>query len=226
MQKFLKQAFGARPDFPHLFGYYFAFVPKLYADFGDNNVCEGIVHDSRRGNACERIPAEFEEIFEQGARSPEATTVGYQERNGRIEPILKHDSAADRQAELRCNASVARMQEGILCHWEHYRAVQQLTGYASQQLLPYVHGILERAVVYPTSEETRELTRLVHTEDFGHDHVLELGKRALGLRDLLRPRRLLDDMRIAAWRYALLDKMPTGLPNFALRVAYLHSVDK
>lgn len=226
VQKFLKQAFGSRPDFPHLFGYYFAFVPKLYTDFGENNVCEGIVHDSRRGNACERIPAEFEEIFEQGARSPEATTVGYQERDGRIEPILKHDSAADRQAELRCNASVARMQEGILCHWEHYRAVQQLTGYASQQLLPYVHGVLERAVVYPTSEETRELTRLVHTEDFGHDHVLELGKRALGLRDLLRPRRLLDDMRIAAWRYALLDKMPTGLPNFALRVAYLHSVDK
>jgi FMN phosphatase YigB (HAD superfamily) len=226
VQKFLKQAFGARPDFPHLFGYYFAFVPKLYADFGDNNICEGIVHDSRRGNACERIPAEFEEIFEQGARSPEATTVGYRDRDGRIEPILKHDGAADRQAELRCNASVARMQEGILCHWEHYRAAQQLTGYASQQILPYVHGILERAIVYPTREETRELTRLVHTEDFGHDHVLELGKRALGLRDLLRPRRLLNSMRFAAWRYALLDKMPTGLPNFALRVAYLHSVDK
>lgn len=226
VQKFLKQAFGHRSDFPLLHGYYFAFVPKLYSDFGENNVCEGIVHDARRGNACERIPAEFEEIFEQGARSWEATTIGYRDCDGRIEPVLKPDSAPDRQAELRCNASVARMQEGILYHWEHYRAVQQLTGYASQQVLPYVHGILERAVVYPTAEETRELTRLVHTEDFGHDHVLELGKRAIGLRDLLRPRWLLQNMKVAAWRYALLDKIPTGLPNFACRIAYLHTVEK
>jgi hypothetical protein len=226
VQKFLKQAFGKRADFPVLHGYYFAFVPKLYADFGENNVCEGIVHDSRRGNACERIPAEFEEIFEQGARSHEATTIGYRDCEGRIEPVLKPDSAPDRLAELRCNASVARMQEGILCHWQHYQAVQRLTGYSSQQLLPYVHGVLERAVVYPTREETRELTRLVHTEDFGHDHVLELGKRALGLGDLLRPRKVLQHMRVAAWRYALLDKIPTGLPNFACRMMYLHTVEK
>lgn len=226
VQKFLKQAFGKRADFPVLHGYYFAFVPKLYTDFGDNNVCEGIVHDSRRGNACERIPAEFEEIFEQGARSYEATTIGYRDCEGRIEPVLKPDSAPDRLAELRCNASVARMQEGILCHWQHYQAVQRLTGYSSQQLLPYVHGVLERAVVYPTREETRELTRLVHTEDFGHDHVLELGKRALGLGDLLRPRKVLQHMRVAAWRYALLDKIPTGLPNFACRMMYLHTVEK
>ena len=226
VQKFLKQAFGERADFPILHGYYFAFVPKLYNDFGENNFCEGIVHDSRRGNACERIPAEFEEIFEQGARSWEATTIGYRDCDGRIEPVLKPDSAPDRQAELRCNASVARMQEGILCHWEHFQAVQQLTGYSSQQLLQYVHGVLERAVVYPTTEETRELTRLVHTEDFGHDHVLELGNRAVGIRDLLRPRRLLQSMKAAAWRYALLDKIPTGLPNFAFRIAYLHTVEK
>jgi predicted HAD superfamily hydrolase len=226
VQKFLKQAFGRRADFPILHGYYFAFVPKLYNDFGENNVCEGIVHDSRRGNACERIPAEFEEIFEQGARSWEGTTIGYRDCDGRIEPVLKPDSAPDRLAELRCNASVARMQEGILCHWEHYRAVQQLTGYASQQVLPYVHGLLERAVVYPTAEEARELTSLVHTEDFGHDNVLALGTRALGVRDLLHPQQVWNRMKVAAWRYALLDKIPTGLPNFAFRIAYLHSVEK
>lgn len=226
VQKFLKQAFGERNDFPALHGYYFAFVPKMYADFGNNNVCEGIVHDSRRGNACERIPAEFEEIFEQGARSHEATTIGYRECDGHIEPVLKPDSAPDRQAELRCNASVARMQEGILFHWRHYRAVQQLTGYTSQQLLPYVYGILERAIVYPTREETRELTRLVHTEDFGHDHVLDLGNPALGLRDLLHPRRLLQRLELSAWRYALFDSIPTGMANFAFRMVYLHTVKK
>lgn len=226
VQKFLKQAFGQREDFPFLQGYYFAFVPKMYADFGDNNVCEGIVHDSRRGNACERIPAEFEEIFEQGARSHEATTVGYRERGGRIEPVLKADAAPDRQAELACNPLVIKMQQGILHHWEHFRAVQKLTGYSSQQLLPYVHGLLERAVVYPSREETRELTRLVHTEDFGHDHVLELGNHALRWHDLLRPHQVMKRLELSAWRYALFDRMPTGIANFAFRMVYLHTVKK
>lgn len=226
VQKFLKQAFGQRADFPALHGYYFAFVPKLYADIGDNNICEGIVHDSRRGNACERIPAEFEEIFEQGARSHEATTIGYCEQDGRIVPVLKADDAPDRQAELACNPLVVQMQAGILHHWGHFRAVQALTGYSSQQLLPYVHGLLERAVVYPSREETRELTRLVHTEDFGHDHVLELGKRALGWGDVLRPRQIRQKLELSAWRYALFDRIPGGFANFAFRVAYLHTVKK
>lgn len=226
VQKFLKQAFGARRDFPILHGYYFAFVPKMYADFGDNNVCEGIVHDSRRGNACERIPAEFEEIFEQGARSHEATTIGYREHEGMIQPVLKADAAPDRQAELDCNVLVMQMQQGIMHHWEHFRAVQILTGYDSQQLLPYVHGLLERAVVYPQQEEIRQLTRLVHTEDFGHDHVLELGSRSLRWRDLLRPRQLMRRLELSAWRYALFGQMPAGIANFAFRMVYLHTVKK
>ena len=226
VQKFLKQAFGQRKDFPLLHGYYFAFVPKLYADFGDNNVCEGIVHDSRRGNACERIPAEFEEIFEQGARSHEATTVAYREQDGRVVPVLKAADMPDRKAELACNPLVAQMQQGIAAHWEHFRAVQYLTGYSSQQLLPYVHGVLERAVVYPTREETRELAKLVHTEDFGHDHVLDLANQPVGWGDMLHPRQLWRRLEVSAWRYALFDRIPTGMANFAFRVAYLHTVKK
>lgn len=226
VQKFLQQAFAERADFPRLQGFYFAFVPKLYADLADAEAYEGIVHDARRGNACERIPAEFEEIFEQGARSPEATTLGYCEMAGRIMPVLKADDAPDRQAELACNPLVAQLQAGVLQHWEHFRAVQPLLGYSSQQLLPYVHGVLERAVVYPTREETRELTRLVHTEDFGHDHVLDLGKRALGWGDLLLPHKLWRKLEVSAWRYALLERIPGYFANFAFRMAYLHMVKK
>lgn len=226
IQRFLKQAFGHRSDFPIVYGYYFAFVPKLYNDFGQDNYCEGIIHDARRCNPCERIPAEFEEIFEQGARAGEATTIGYQEVNGRIEPVLKPAYASDRQAELSANPSVARLQEGILQHWEHFKVVQQLTGYTSQQLLPYVHGLLERAVVYPTREEARELTQLVHTEDFGHDHILSLAAPKLTWWDFLKPKQLWQRFRHVAWRYALLDNLPSQLPNFACRIAYLRMVEK
>lgn len=226
VQKFLKQAFGHRADFPVVHGYYFAFVPKMYNDFGKQNYCEGIIHDSRRDNACERIPAEFEEIFEQGARALEATTVGYRQTPQGIEPVLKSAQSPDRLAEVACNRMVAAMQEGVMVHWQHFRAVQRLTGYGSSDLLPYVYGLLERAVVYPTREETRLLTRLVHTEDFGHDHVLDLGKRAVGWRDVLQPQALWQRFQQSAWRYALLDSIPTPFANFAFRVAYLHAVRK
>lgn len=226
VQRFLQQAFGARDDFPSLHGYYFAFVPKLYADLADNPAYEGIVHDSRRNNACERIPTEFEEIFEQGARSPEATTLGYTDLGGKVVPLLKGDDAPDRRAELACNPLVAQLQEGVLHHWEHYRAVQALTGYRSAQLLPYVHGILERAIVYPSRQEIAELAKLVHTEDFGHDWVLALCERALGWGDLLRPRWLWQKLEVSAWRYALLESIPGGMANFLFRIAYLHTVKK
>lgn len=226
VQKFLKQAFGQRADFPIVNGYYFAFVPKMYNDFGKQNYCEGIIHDSRRDNACERIPAEFEEIFEQGARALEATTVGYAETKEGIEPVLKSPQAPDRLAEVACNRMVAAIQEGAMLHWQHFQAVQRLTDYKSSDLLPYVYGLLERAVVYPTREETQYLTRLVHTEDFGHDHVLELGRKALNWQDLLHPQHLWQRVQQSAWRYALLDSIPTSAPNFAFRMAYLHSVRK
>ena len=227
VQKFLKQAFGHRSDFPMVNGYYFAFVPKMYNDFGKQNYCEGIIHDSRRDNACERIPAEFEEIFEQGARALEATTVGYNEMaDGSIEPVLKSSQAPDRLAEVACNRMVAAIQEGVMLHWQQFQVVQRLTDYKSSDLLPYVYGLLERAVVYPTREEAQFLTRLVHTEDFGHDHVLELGRKALSWQDFLHPQHLWQRVQQSAWRYALLDSIPTSAPNFAFRMAYLHSVRK
>lgn len=226
VQKFLKQAFGDRADFPVVQGYYFAFVPKMYNDFGPNNFCEGIIHDSRRDNACERIPAEFEEIFEQGARAAGATTVAYQRIEGMVEPVFKPDHAPDRRAELACNEQIAAMQAGVMAHWQYFLEVQRLTGYSSQDLLPYVYGQLERAIVYPNREESRMLTRLVHTEDFGDDHVLDLGKRTIGWKDLLQPVALWGRLRDAAWRYALFADIPTGLANFALRIVYLHAVRK
>lgn len=226
IQKFLKQAFGHREDFPVLYGYYFAFVPKLYNDFGENNFCEGIIHDSRRDNACERIPTEVEEIFEQGARSQEGTTVVYQWQGNRVLPVLKADSAKDRQAEIQCNPWIAEMQRGILDHYQHYKAIQKVTGYSSQELLPYVHGLLERAVVYPTKQEIHYLTQLVHTEDFGHDDVLDIGKKAIRLRDCLKPLKLIRTIEITAWRYALFANIPTSIANFMFRVFFLHAVKK
>ncbi|MGV6809812.1 MAG: HAD family hydrolase [bacterium] len=229
IQKFLKKTFGQREDFPIVYGYYFAFVPKIHHDFGDNNYCEGLIHDARRGNACERIPAEVEEIFEQGARSTEATTMSYRwqdQTKNRIEPVLKSNQLPDRQAEINCNDWIIAIQKGVMDHHQHYQTMQTLIPCTANELLPYVYGLLERAVVYPTKKETQYLTQLVHTEDFGHDNILDMGRNAINWRDLLKPVQLFHRVKVTAWRYALFANIPTHFANFFFRVLFLYAVKK
>lgn len=229
IQKFLKKTFGSRKDFPTVYGYYFAFVPKIHHDFGDNNYCEGLIHDARRGNACERIPAEVEEIFEQGARSTEATTLHYRwkdQKKNRVEPVLKNSNAPDRQAEINCNAWIIAIQKGVMDHHQHYQTMQTLIPCTANELLPYVYGLLERAVVYPTKKETEYLTQLVHTEDFGHDNILDMGRNAINWKDLLKPMQLFQRVKVTAWRYALFANIPTHFANFLFRVLFLYAVKK
>lgn len=227
LQHFLSKTFGTDEDYPEVLGFYFALVPKLHGDFYQHNQAEGIIHDSRRGNDCERVVAEFEEVFEQGARALHGSTIGYsQSTSGEWLPVLKPDTAPDREAELRANPYVEQLQAGILCHWQQFQTVQQLTGVTSSDILPYVYGVLERAVVYPTPQEVQLLRRLVHTEDFGHDHVLTLAERSFQWRDVLNLKRFWQYLQIEAWRYAVFSHLPTGIANFALRIAYLHAVKK
>ncbi|WP_020561108.1 HAD family hydrolase [Thiofilum flexile] len=227
LQHFLTKTFEQEKHYPEVSGFYFALVPKLHNDFYQHNQAEGIIYDSRRSNACERVVAEFEEVFEQGARALHGSTIGYsQDALGSWQPLLKADSAPDRAAEIRANPYVEQIQAGVLDYWQHFQKIQQLTGFTSHEILPFVYGTLERAVVYPTPQEVKLIRRLVHTEDFGHDHVLTLAERWFQWRDLLSPKRFWQYLQVEAWRYAVFSHLPTGIANFALRIAYLHAVKK
>ena len=223
IQKFLGQAFASRGDLPEIRGYYFAFVGKMHDASAQSDTIEGLLADARRDNPCENIPGEFEELFEQGARALEATTLGYRRMDdGTITPILKSDDSPDRKDERRCNPMIAAMHQGALAHLPHFHAAQQLTGYRFAQLKPYLQALLERAVVYPTQKEIQHISQLAHTEDFGHDHVLDIGNRDLGWWKILRhPRRFLHELRIAPWRYAMLARLPTALPTWLYRILFL-----
>jgi predicted HAD superfamily hydrolase/glycosyltransferase involved in cell wall biosynthesis len=223
IQKFLGQAFALREDLPDIRGYYFAFVGKMHDTSAQSDTIEGLLTDARHNNPCENIPGEFEELFEQGARALEATTLGYRRMDdGTIIPILKADDSPDRQEERLCNPMIAAMHQGALAHLPHFHAAQQLTGYRFAQLKPYLQALLERAVVYPTQEEIHHISQLAHTEDFGHDHVLDIGNRDLGWWSILRhPRRFLYELRIAPWRYAMLARLPTKFPIRLYRYLFI-----
>ncbi|MFN3985305.1 MAG: glycosyltransferase [Rhodocyclaceae bacterium] len=221
IQKFLVETFAAEPGFPRLHGYYYALGTAMHGRFEDGGSMEGLLMDTRRGNPCERAPGDFEELFEQGARSPEATTLGYRECDGRIEPVLKDEDAPDRQAERASNPDVAAMQAGVAAYFGHFLAAQRLTGFGFDQLRPYALALGERAVVYPTAEEAHHVGRLAHTEDFGHDAVLDLNAEPVRLADLARPRALYARLRGLPWRYAPLAGVFSPWSAWLMRVMHL-----
>jgi FMN phosphatase YigB (HAD superfamily) len=221
IQKFLHDSFGGRPDYPEVHGWYFAFVAAMHGDFGMGERIEGLIQDARRGDPYERTPMDFEEIFEQGARSGEGTTLGYADVGDRVVPVLKDDRAPDRQGEIACNPLIERFQDGVLDHLEHFHAAWRLTGYCASDIKPYVLALLERAVVYPTREEVAEISRLVHTEDFGHDHTLDIGLAPVRYRDLLRPRALYLRLRHQPWKFAAFAHFGGALPAWMFRLVHL-----
>jgi hypothetical protein len=226
IQKFLNDSFGQRPDYPEVRGYYFAFVAAMHGDCGLGDKIEGLMYDARRGHAYERTPFDFEEIFEQGARSIEATTLGYREREGRVEPVLKGDDAPDRQEELLSNPMIEACQAGMMDHLKHFHAAVRLTGYGFDDLKPYVLALLERAVAYPTPEEVDNIGKLAHTEDFGHDHTLAIAGESVGYLDFLRPRRLVRKLRHKPWRFAAFASFRSRLPAWLFRLTYFYLLDR
>lgn len=221
IQKFLHESFARRSDYPDIHGWYFAFVAAMHGDFGMGDRIEGLMLDARHGNPYERAPMDFEEVFEQAARSGEGTTLGYEAIGAGVIPILKDDSMPDRQSEIACNPLIKKFQSGVLDHLVHFHAAWRLTGYDAINLKPYSMALLERAVAYPTNEEVREISRLVHTEDFGHDHTLEISAAPIRGIDLLRPRKLYRLLKHRAWKFAAFARFRSGIPAWGFRLAYL-----
>ncbi len=216
IQRFLRDAFGARDDFPRLLGYYFTFVGEIHETKGEDYI-EGLLHDASHDPKAWKVAGEFEELFEQGARALEATTLGYTEKNGRIEPLLKSDSDIDRKQELASNPKIAALHRGVLSLQVDFLDAQTLTGLGFDDLKPYARALIERLVIYPTRDEIKQITRLAHSEDFGHDHTLELLAHPLRLRDLPRPRTVIARLAAAPWQSALFVALPTRLWAFAFR---------
>lgn len=226
IQHYLEQSFAADGAYPDVVGYYFAYMHNLHQRPLKHGSIEGLMQDRRRHNPQERAPSDFEELFEQGARALHATTVGYQSQNGTIEPVLKSDDAPDRQAEIRCNPAIEAMQQGVLLYFEHFMAAQKLTGFSFDELKPYAMGLMERAVVYPSLDEVDAITRLAHTEDFGHSHVLDLSAGNVGWMDFLSIGRLRSKLLKLPWRYAPFARFRSQLPAAMARLESLRVAKK
>ncbi|MFN4022477.1 MAG: HAD-IA family hydrolase [Hydrogenophilus thermoluteolus] len=224
IQRFLERAFAAEvPHYPKVFGYYFALANAIHSDPIVHGSATGLFSDLGRCSPWERAPFDFEELFEQAARALHATTVGYEEKpDGQIAPVLKPETATDRQAECAANPLIAQLQAGVSACWRHFLPLWELTGHTFADLKPYALALCERAVAYPAAEEVALIARLAHTEDLGDDHLLELVGTPLHWRQLLRPRRLARALAHTTWPYAPLASLPV-FPKIVARWAHLRA---
>lgn len=226
IQRFLEQAFADGEAYPQVDGYYFAFMNGMHQGALEHGSIEGLMLDKRRGEPQERAAYDFEELFEQGARALHATTVGYRCTDGKVVPVLKDDSAPDRQAEIRCNPLIDAIQQGVMLCFEHYLAAQRLTGFGFDVVKPYALALAERAVVYPTQEEVIGISRLAHSEDFGHDHLLDLSAKHIRWGDFLHPGHLSRKLAPLPWRYAPFARFRTPFASAAARAAHLVQLNR
>ncbi len=174
----LINAFGQRHDFPQLFGFYLGRRKGLNLLDYSPSFAEGLLYDYRNYSIAERLPLEFLEIFEEAARAPHGTSMGYRwaEVNDTIRPILKQPGQADRDREIQNNPQLAVLQQGILDFAERYLEVVRWTGYSSQQIKPFVLATATRFVCLPRKNEVRAVIQgLNHAKDFDAGNSFELG---------------------------------------------------
>ena len=196
----LRQTFGDRGDFPELVGLYFG----RYGASSDDTLGEGLVFDARRRDVAERAVLECLPLWEEAARAPHGTTVGYRAAADGVEPIFTNCCTNGRAAEIVANPRLAVMQRGVVDFAARYAETIGWTGYTSADLLPYVHALLTRIVCLPRRGEARGiLGSFRHAADAAGQHADALGTGRF------RPWRLddwhlLGDASAPRWRQGML----------------------
>jgi predicted HAD superfamily hydrolase len=218
IQKFLNTCFSQRTDLPEIHGWYFAFSPQIH---GDLEKSTGFLMSGNSINNYDRAPLDYEEIFEQAARSSEATTIRYKNFSGEVKPILKDKNDVDRINEIKCNRYIDLMQQGIQRHMIHFWVAVKLTGYNFEELKPYVSYLIERAVAYPSNKEVNEIGKILHSEDMGQSNLLSMTGIHFGFMDLIQLPKILKILKKQTNRYAVFGPFPALFRGLLLRFCFL-----
>jgi len=180
---------------------------------------EGVMYDEKDRDVVARAMMNFEELFEESARSLEGSIIGYRDdcESGYIEPIRKPDHLPERQAENSVNDKIRMLQNGILQSVDTYLTIQRLTGNTFRDNCPVARGMIERALVRPTQQEVMHLSRLTHADDFGSDTTMDLSSINRWQSSICQPRVWLHELRRSYWQYGKLTGLFFNIPRWVFR---------
>lgn len=215
IQYFTSQAYADDNDYPEVSGLYFAFCGGTQYQFTPKDTVEGLFYDERRKSPAERVVMNFEEIFEESSKACYATTVGYKENaHGCVDAIFKADDSPDVKTEKVCDPLIRNLQKGILDFVPEYLSAIHLTKYKFQEIKPFMLSLAERAIAFPRKREVEMLTKLVHTEDWGHDNVMDFN----AVRSMSFWRNIKFALQSSNWKYGMLTQRVGSLAVILYRI--------
>ena len=139
-----------RTDRPQLFGFYLGTLLRAHWTNRAHNSVNRVLVDE--ADACWYAHAAFEfvQIFEACVRAPHGTVIDYKESlDGEVVPVFKPDSEKSRQAELRDEVTIARLQTGMRSYTARYREAVEIFGFNDRQMVPYARQMIDRLVRFP-----------------------------------------------------------------------------
>ena len=157
-----------RTDRPQLFGFYLGTLLRAHwTNRAHNSVNRMLVDET---DACWYSHAAFEfvQVLEACVRAPHGTVVDYTESaDGEVVPLFKPDSDRSRQAELRDEVTIARLQTGMRSYAARYRQAVEIFGFNDRQMLPYARQMVDRLVRFPKRDEALLFLPMNNVSDLG-----------------------------------------------------------
>ncbi|WP_299406692.1 hypothetical protein [Acaryochloris sp. IP29b_bin.148] len=176
IQDNLVRAFNHLEDFPLLHGLYFGRKDKRAFLKYSNSLSHGLIYDSRNKNINAESIDIFPEIFEQAAGAPHASTLGYEQIEGKVQPIFKSTQQYSRQVEMASDKVIAVMQQGILDFAHQYGQLLSDQSFTADQCHSFVLALITRHISFPTYEEAHHIATQIgqQAQDKGEDKVCKL----------------------------------------------------
>ena len=170
-----------RADRPQLFGFYLGTLLRAHwTNRAHNSVNRTLVDET---DACWFAHAAFEfvQVLEACVRAPHGTVIDYTESaDGEVMPLFKPDSDRSRQAELRDEVTIARLQTGMRSYAARYRQAVDIFGFNDRQMLPYARQMVDRLVRFPKRDEALLFLPMNNVSDLGSDLVAPLSHGLVG----------------------------------------------
>ncbi|KPJ74917.1 MAG: hypothetical protein AMJ54_16330, partial [Deltaproteobacteria bacterium SG8_13] len=108
------------------------------------------------------------ELFENAARAPHPTTMGYRRtRDGKVHPVLDSPSSVFYTAELKNRSLLASLQAGILDYVDRYAAMLPFKIQPPDVDSTFVLRLVDRLIRYPSKTEAAALRKLAYSNEFG-----------------------------------------------------------
>jgi predicted HAD superfamily hydrolase len=193
-----------RTDRPQLFGFYLGTLLRAHWTNRAHNSVNGVLVDE--ADACWYAHAAFEfiQVLEACVRAPHGTVVDYTESpEGEVVPLFKPDSEKSRQAELRDEVTIARLQTGMRSYTARYRHAVEIFGFNDRQMVPYARQMIDRLVRFPTKEEALLFLPMNNVSDLGSDLVSPLSHGLVGTSTWKAWSKMRTVIQRSGWRYGV-----------------------